>query len=242
MTLLHTFGPLVHGRLVRRYKRFFADVALEDGSTFTAHCPNTGPMTGISTPGSPVWLSRSSNPARKLAFTLEIVEVEDGARVGVNTALPNRVVLEGLRRGTFAELEPYRSVRCEARYGAENSRIDFLLDGGDHAPLYLEVKNTTWSHSLGDTRQALFPDCVTERGQKHLRELMRVRALGERSAVMFFINRSDCQTFHPGDEADPLYGRLLREAFRCGVLVLPCRFDVGPEGVRYLGTVPLQFG
>lgn len=239
MTLLYAFPRLIPGRLVCRYKRFFADVELADGSLVTAHCPNTGTMSNISTPGSTVWLSNSNNPTRKLAYTWELIET-DGVCVGVNTAQPNRVVLEGLRKRVFEELAPYNAVQREVRYGAENSRIDFLLDRDGMPPLYLEIKNTTWAMPLHGTRQARFPDCVTTRGQKHLRELTRVSALGGCSAVMFFVNRADCTSFKPGDTTDPVYGQLLRQAWLGGVLVLPCAFDVTPEGITYRGVLPLD--
>jgi sugar fermentation stimulation protein A len=240
MTTLYSYPPLVPGVLVKRYKRFFADVELADGSCVTAHCPNTGPMTGISTPGSTVWLSQSSDPRRKLAYTWELIEVE-GTCVGVNTGLPNRIVARGLTEHAFAALEPYTTVQPEVRYGAENSRIDFLLGAPDRPSLYLEVKNTTWTAGAGNDRLALFPDCVTTRGQKHLRELTRIVELGGRAAIFFFINRTDCLRFSPGDAADPTYGRLLREAVAAGVLVLPYRFAVTPTAVRLLGLVPLEF-
>jgi sugar fermentation stimulation protein A len=238
MTVLHRYPPLIQGTLVKRYKRFFADVALEDGSIVTAHCPNTGPMSGVSTPGSAVALSKSTNPARKLAYTWEMIQAE-GVWIGINTALPNRIVHQGLLQHAFPELETYTTVQPEVSYGTENSRIDFLLTG-DEKPTYVEVKNTTWTRLLPEGRQALFPDCVTTRGQKHLRELTRMVESGDRSAVIFFVNRSDCRSFCPGDEADPLYGQLLRQAVSQGMLALPYCFETTLETVRLIGLASLD--
>jgi sugar fermentation stimulation protein A len=238
MTVLYRYPPLLQGTLVKRYKRFFADVALEDGSIVTAHCPNTGPMSGVSTPGSAVALSKSTNPARKLAYTWEMIQSE-GVWIGINTALPNRIVHQGLLQHAFPELETYNTVQPEVSYGTENSRIDFLLTG-DKKPSYVEVKNTTWTRLLSEGRQALFPDCVTTRGQKHLRELTRMAESGDRSAVIFFVNRSDCRSFCSGDEADPLYGQLLRQAVAQGMLALPYCFETTLETVRLLGLASLD--
>ncbi|NJL00535.1 MAG: DNA/RNA nuclease SfsA [Spirulinaceae cyanobacterium SM2_1_0] len=229
---VYPFPPLTTGVLLRRYKRFFADIELASGEVITAHCANTGPMTGVCTPGSWVQVSRSDNPKRKLAYTLETIQVNDGPPtwVGINTSLPNRVVKQML--ATRSLPLDYGEVRPEVRFGIDNrSRVDFWLAGvGDEPPLFLEVKNTTWAQD----GMALFPDTVTTRGQKHLRELMAV--LPEARAVMlYFINRSDCLRFAPGDRADPAYGKLLRTAVASGVQVLPCRFEVTSTGLRYLG-------
>ncbi|AGY59927.1 DNA/RNA nuclease SfsA [Gloeobacter kilaueensis] len=231
-TVLFEYPPLVAGILRRRYKRFFAEVELADGQLVTAHCPNTGPMRVISTPGSRVYLSRATAVARKLAYTWEMIDVE-GVWVGVNTAMPNRIVYEGLRRCLFSELGDYTAIRREVPYGSENSRVDFLLDGS--APLYLEIKSTT----LHRGRLALFPDTVTTRGQKHLRELTRLCEQGSRAAILYFINRSDCTAFSPCDEFDPLYGELLRIGIERGLQVLPYRFEITPETVRFLGLASI---
>nr|WP_230840927.1 DNA/RNA nuclease SfsA [Gloeobacter morelensis] len=233
MSVLFEYPPLVRGILRRRYKRFFAEVELEDGQLVTAHCPNTGPMRAISTVGSPVYLSRSPDPARKLAYTWEMIDL-NGTWVGVNTALPNRIVYRALVERVIAEVGTYRTIRREVPYGSENSRIDFLLTG-DGQPLHLEVKSTT----LNQGTLALFPDTVTTRGQKHLRELTRLCEQGTRAAMLYFINRGDCTAFSPGDSLDPLYGQLLRAGIERGLLVLPCRFEITPQSVRYLGTAPI---
>lgn len=232
---IYTYPTLEAGILLKRYKRFLADIQLTSGETIVAHCPNTGPMTGVCAVGSPVWVSRSDNPKRKLPYTWEMIQVRDRKPtwVGINTSLPNRVVKLALEQQLIPELaNAYRDIRPEVPYGKDKkSRIDFLLtDTTATRPIYLEVKNTT----LAEGEVALFPDTVTVRGQKHLRELMAL-VPQSRAVMLYFINRDDCTHFAPGDSADPAYGELLREAVEKGVEVLPCRFDVTPEGIRYLG-------
>ncbi len=239
--LIYHYPPLFAGVLLRRYKRFFAEIALSSGEVVTAHCPNTGPMTGISAPGSPVQVSHSNSPTRKLKYTWEMIQVHDNpapAWVGVNTALPNRLVLHTLEAGLLPELGTYRSLRKEVPYGVENSRVDFLLEGcvakpgGAAQKVYLEVKSTTWAKGS----LALFPDTVTTRGQKHLRELTALAVPGQtRAAILYLVNRGDCSHFAPGDSADPAYGKLLRTAVTAGVEVLPCRFEITPQSVTFLG-------
>jgi sugar fermentation stimulation protein A len=244
--LVYTYPSLYAGTLVQRYKRFFADIQLESGNLITAHCPNTGPMTGIYVPGMPVQVSKSDSPSRKLPYTWEMVQVpidtdrrgafnhdRPNTWVGVNTSLPNRVVKTMLEHHLLPELGDYSQVQSEVSYGQERSRIDFRLVAD--TPLYVEVKNTTWTAG----NLALFPDTVTTRGQKHLRELMAL--LPESRAVMlYFINRGDCPYFAPGDSADPAYGELLRAAIAQGLEVLPCRFQVSPQGLHYLGLAELR--
>ncbi|NET02826.1 MAG: DNA/RNA nuclease SfsA [Sphaerospermopsis sp. SIO1G2] len=237
--LLYPYPNLHQGILLKRYKRFFADVELQSGEVVTAHCPNTGPMTGVSKVGSPVQISESDNPKRKLAYTLELIQVEDTVPtwVGVNTALPNRVVKLALEKYLFPELQEYTKVKGEVVYGEDKkSRVDFYLTGEEkQLPIYLEVKNTTWSQGS----LALFPDTETTRGQKHLRELIKVLP-HSRAVMLYFINRGDCTHFAPGDSTDPVYGKLLRQAINLGLEVLPCRFNISPEGIRYLGLAELQ--
>ncbi|MDV2993500.1 MAG: Sugar fermentation stimulation protein A [Chroococcidiopsis sp. SAG 2025] len=234
--MLYTYPPLHAGILLKRYKRFLADIELETGEVVTAHCANTGPMTGICTPGSRVLVSYSSVPTRKLPYTWEAIEVNDNEPtwVIVNTALPNRIVKLALAQQLFPELGSYSQIRCEVPYGADRkSRVDFLLTGD--RPIYIEVKSTTWA----EQKLAMFPDTETIRGQKHLRELSAL--LPHARAVMFYaINRGDCTQFAPGDAADPVYGQLLREAMQLGLEVLPCRFEITPVGVRYLGLADLK--
>jgi len=223
----YPYPTLYPGILLNRYKRFFADIELDTGETITAHCPNTGPMSGVNLPGHRVWVSRSNNPKRTLAYTWELIEVYDTEPtwVGTNTALPNRVILSALTANLFPEIGRYETIATEVPYGEDRkSRIDFLLSGTeDNRPIYIEVKNTTWAQ---DTL-ALFPDTMTTRGQKHLRELTALLPHA-RAVMLYFINRGDCTQFAPGDTADPLYGKLLREAIALGLEVLPCRFQQDP--------------
>ena len=211
-------SPLIEGRLVRRYQRFLADVELADGCLVTAHTPNTGSMRQCAVPGHRVLISRADNPQRKLNFTLELIEV-NGHWVDTHTHRTNRVVEEGLRQGWITELEGYE-VTPEHRFG--NSRIDFLLEKGQKKVL-VEVKNVTL---MCDAQQACFPDAVTIRGQKHLRELMSAKAEGYRAVIFFLVQRGEAASFGPADDIDPEYGRLLREAVAQGVEVLAYRSRV----------------
>lgn len=232
------YPPLLSGVLIKRYKRFFADIELDSGEAITAHCPNTGPMTGVYLPGQRVWVSQSTSKTRTLPYTWEMIEVNDVRPiwVGTNTALPNRVIKAALSVNLFPQLGNYQDIRGEVPYGQDKkSRVDFLLTGENiERPIYIEVKNTTWARS----QVAMFPDTVTTRGQKHLCELAQLMPYA-RSVMLYFINRGDCTHFAPGDSADPLYGKLLRQAIDLGLEVLPCRFDVTPEGIRYLGLAEL---
>lgn len=235
---VYPYPPLQSGILLRRYKRFFADIKLDSGEEITAHCPNTGPMTAISSPGSPVQVSYHPDPKRKLAYTWEMIQVtENGpAWVGVNTSMPNKVVGAALEAGILSELVGYSEIKREVTYGQERSRIDFLLTHPDKPPTYVEVKSTTWAKQ----ELALFPDTVTTRGQKHIRELAALIP-DARVCMLYFINRGDCPEFAPGDEKDTEYGQLLRQARQAGLEVLPYRFEVTPTGIFYRGLAEAKF-
>ncbi len=236
---------LQEGVLLKRYKRFLADVELESGEVVTAHCANTGPMTGVLHVGGRVRLRHAPSPTRKLAWTWEQAQVPGAGGepvwVGINTALPNRLIRATIEAGCLEPwLGPIGAIRAEVAYGANRrSRIDLLLTpaegAADPRPIYVEVKNTTWT----DGDLALFPDTVTERGQKHLEELMGV--LPEARAVLVpCLSRADVERFAPGDSADPRYGELFRAALDAGVEVLPCRFGFDAAGIDWLGVVPVQ--
>ncbi len=237
-TFLYQYPPLVAGTLLKRYKRFLADIELETGEMITAHCPNTGKMTGVCTPGSLVQVSKSDNKKRKLAYTLEMIQVHDSSPtwVGINTTLPNKVIKIALEKQLFPEWNlNYTEIFSEVPYGKDHkSRIDFLLKSDSNLPIYLEIKNTT----LAQENMALFPDTVTTRGQKHLQELISLLPQAH-GIMLYFINRSDCVDFAPGDSLDPVYGKLLREAINQGVKILPCRFEVTPTSIYYLGLANL---
>jgi sugar fermentation stimulation protein A len=228
--------PLVGARLSKRYKRFLADVTLDDGTALTAHCPNTGSMLGCQLPGSRVWLSRSDNPKRKYAYTWELVELDGGVLVGINTGRSNALVREAIESGVIGELGGYDEIRAEVRYGNENSRADFLLSGGD-GDCYVEVKNVTAAVEDG---VALFPDAISTRGTKHLRELMGVvREAGKRAVLCFCVQRTDVDEVRPADDIDPDYGRTLREALGAGVEVIAYRAEMRPEAVVLAERIPV---
>jgi sugar fermentation stimulation protein A len=229
--------PLERGRLVQRYKRFFADVELDDGRAITAHCPNPGAMLGLNTPGMPVWLSKSDSPTRKLAHTLELVEA-DGGLVGVNTMHPNRLAAEALAAGAIPELAGYAQVRPEVRYG-EASRVDFLLTGPDRPACYLEIKNVHLSRGSG---LAEFPDCVAARSLKHLRELAREVEAGSRAVMLFVIQRTDCGLFDTAPDLDPAYAAGLIEAAAAGVEILAYGCDIDCDEIRLVRPIPWRGG
>lgn len=222
--------PLVEGRLVRRYQRFLAEVELEDGTVVTAHTPNTGSMRQCAVPGHPVLLSRSDNPRRKLAYTLELIRV-NGHWVDTHTHRTNRVVEEALRQGWIPELAGC-SITPEYRFG--DSRLDFYLEKGSEKAL-VEVKNVTL---CCQPIVACFPDAVTTRGQKHLRELLAARQQGYRAVIFFLVQRGEAEAFAPADAIDPEYGRLLREVAAQGVEVLAYRSVVTPEENRVGERIP----
>ncbi|MBI3016123.1 MAG: DNA/RNA nuclease SfsA [Candidatus Tectomicrobia bacterium] len=225
--------PLVPGILIRRYKRFLADVRLADGAEVTAHCPNSGSMRSCNEPGRPVLLSRSSNENRKLAYTWEMIRM-GRVWVGINTSLPNRIVRQAIEEGRISELGEYPEIRSEVPFG-KASRVDLLLQGPG-APCYVEVKNV----SLVEKEIAYFPDSVTARGTKHLRELAARVRQGDRAVMFYLVQRSDGRVFRPADHIDPIYGKALRRALRAGVEILVYRARVSPRGVVIDGKIPYE--
>jgi len=219
------------GRLIRRYKRFLADVELDDGSVVTAHTPNSGSMMGCAVPGSRAVLSRSDSPSRKYPLTWELVQV-NGVWIGINTGYPPKLVKEGIENGTVEELQGYPVIRSEVACGA--SRIDLLLEGGP-SPCWVEVKNVT----LVEDGSALFPDAVTTRGQRHLRELLHRVGKGERGVIFYVVQRGDAEAMAPADRIDPEYGRLLREVVAQGVEALAYRAIVSPTEIRLVKRLPV---
>jgi len=204
--------PLVAGQLVKRYKRFLADVTLDDGQVVTAHSANTGSMMGCAEPGSRVWLSRSDNPKRKLAYTWELIEAAAGVVVGIHTGRANGLVEEAIRAGKLPPLAGALGIRREVRYG-KNSRIDLLVEFENGPPCHVEVKNVT----LVRDHVALFPDAVTARGTKHLSEMSEVVRSGGRAAMVYCVPRSDALALSPAQEIDPAYAKALRDAVAVGV-------------------------
>lgn len=229
--------PLAQATLIKRYQRFLADVSCENGEIRTLHCPNTGSMKHCNAPGSRVLFSDSGNAQRKYPCTLEAVSTPSGAWAGVNTSRANALVQEAIEQSVIKELRGYRQWQREVRYGSENSRIDLLLQQADqslpphhrHGACYVEVKNVTLEE---DSRRVRFPDAVTARGSKHLRELMRVCAGGERAVVLFCVQHSLAEEFRPARDIDPLYAATLAEAAAAGVEVLAYGADISAGSIR----------
>jgi len=230
-------SPLIEGTLVRRYKRFLADIILADGTQITAHCANTGAMTGCAPEGARVWLSLSDNPKRKYPYSWQLVELKPGVMACINTMLTNRLVHEALMGQQIRELAGFDHCQTEVPYGDEKSRIDFLLDYAGQK-VYLEVKHLTLSLLPG---QGSFPDAPTKRGQKHLRELIQQHKSGHRAVLLFIIMRTDVTLVTPADSIDYEYGQLLREAVDAGVEVLAYSTRIEPGGITIHGPVPVVF-
>ena len=225
--------PLARGRLVQRYKRFFADVLLDDGREVTAHCPNPGAMLGLNTPGLGAWVSPAAGAKRKLAWTLQLVEA-DGGLVGINTMLPNPLVAEALAADSVPELTGYASHRREVRFG-DASRVDLLLESEGRAPCWLEVKNV---HLRRTRTLAEFPDCVAARSSKHLRELTARVAAGDRAVQLFIVQRTDCDSFAACADLDPGYAAGLIAAACAGVEVLCYACDISVNDIRLARRLP----
>ncbi len=227
-------GPISLGTLIRRYKRFLADVRLDTGETVTAHVANTGSMRGCADPGLRVALSHHPGKGRKLPYSLELVRV-NGTWVGVNTSRSNAIVEEAARQGRIPALRGYNTIRREVRYGV-NSRIDLLLSHPDAGtpPCYVEVKNVTLR--LGNA--AAFPDAVTARGRKHLMELRNEVRQGHRAVMLFLVNRDDCEVMRPAAEIDPAYAATLLEVVGEGVEPVAVRARATPVGIEVVGGVP----
>lgn len=203
--------PLVRGTLIRRYKRFLADITLENGTEITVHCPNPGAMLGLDQPGSPVWVA-PAKPTAKLPYGWKLIELPTGL-VGIDTMIPNRVVKEALEARAIRPLAAYNDIRPEVRYG-ENSRIDFLLSGEGLPDCYLEVKNV---HLCRQSGLAEFPDCVTKRGAKHMDELANMVSSGHRAVMLYLVQRGDCKSFRLAEDLDPGYAAAFALARKAGV-------------------------
>lgn len=218
-------SPLIKGHLVKRYKRFLADIELEGKGLITAHCPNSGAMQGLTDPGTPVWVSHSSNPARKLPYTWQMAEV-GGTFVGMNTMNPNDLVEEALSSGIIQELQGYQTLRREVSYG-KNSRIDILLECPTKGLTYVEVKNV----HLKRGEIAAFPSSVTSRGAKHMRELVDMVRLGHQAYVLYVVQRNDCHGFEIAGDIDPQYAKETLDALKNGVKALVYACDVSPKAI-----------
>jgi len=230
--------PLIKGTLVRRYKRFLADVAIDGGRVVTAHCANPGSMLSVNEPGSEVWLSPSRNPERKLKYSWEMIRV--GAHlVGINTSHPNGLVAEAIAAGAIRELAGYDGLRREVRYG-KNSRIDLLLENGAGGKCYVEVKNVTMKRDLSPAAPAEFPDSVTERGLKHLVELSRMARQGHRAVMLYLVQRQDSERFAIAADVDPAYAKALRKAIEAGVEALAYGCRLSPREIAVARAIPFS--
>lgn len=230
------FTPILHpAQLQRRYKRFLADVTLPNGEVTTIHCPNTGSMKRCVVENSPCWYSISENPKRKYPFTLELVTTVSGHLAGVNTGRANTLVKEAIEDGVIVELQGYATIQAEVKYGDERSRIDFLLSGNGMNDCYVEVKSVTLAMDNG---RGLFPDSVSERGTKHLRELMAMVSQGHRAVLVFCVQHAGIDTVSPADDIDPVYGSTLRQAIQAGVEVLTYGAEITSESITL--TQPLS--
>ncbi|UYM57280.1 MULTISPECIES: DNA/RNA nuclease SfsA [Leclercia] len=220
--------------LVQRYKRFLADVVTPNGETLTLHCPNTGAMTGCATPGDTVWYSTSSNIKRKYPHTWEITQTADGEYICVNTLRANQLVKEAISLDFIPELRGYNTLKSEVKYGSESSRIDFMLQADDRPECYIEVKSVT----LAENDNGYFPDAVTLRGQKHLRELMSVAAAGKRAVLLFAVLHSAIGRFSPARHIDLKYAQLLNEAQKQGVEVLVYKAELSADNITLRSALP----
>jgi sugar fermentation stimulation protein A len=227
---------LIRGRLLRRYKRFLADVMLDDGREVTAHCANPGAMLGLNAPGTLVWLETVADPRRKLPFAWRLVELDDGGFVGIDTSVPNRIVGEALRAGGVPALAGYDDIRAEVRYGTR-SRVDFLARAPGRPDAYVEVKNV---HLCRDPGRAEFPDSVTSRGAKHLRELAAVVGAGHRAVMLYVVQRTDCDSFRLAADLDPAYATASAEARAAGVETVVHGTRITTGGVWLAGELAMR--
>lgn len=227
---------LIEGRLIRRYKRFLADVELRDGRIVTVHTPNTGSMMGCSEPGLRVWLRDTGNSSRKYPLSWELVEDKQGTLIGINTGLANQLVVDAIFEGLIAALQGYAVLRREVPYGERRSRIDILLQDPSRLDCYVEVKNVTL---LDEGMCARFPDAVTARGTRHLHELQAVAAAGCRAVMVFCVQRGDAKTFAPADTIDPQYGAQLRAAARVGVELMAYQAAIDTRSIRLVKPLPI---
>jgi sugar fermentation stimulation protein A len=232
-------APLIPATLVKRYKRFLADVTLPSGETITVHCANPGSMIGLNAAGARVWLSKSANPKRKLAYSWELIEVDLGSSaefVSINTTHPNLLAAEALAAGAIPELAGYKTIRREVKYG-NGSRVDFLLEDPARPPCYLEIKNV---HLMRGAGVAEFPDAVTKRGAKHLHELSAMVRAGARAVMLYLAQIGSARTFVLARDIDPAYGRAFDAARAAGVEALARRCRVTRDGIEVAEAIPIQ--
>ncbi len=226
---------LVRGRLIQRYKRFLADIELEDGSRVTAHCANPGSMKTVAEPGSTVWISAAGNPKRKLSWDWQLIEIS-GNLVSINTALPNRIAEEAIGDDKIVELRGYQNIKREVKYG-ENSRIDLLLSDTNKPDCYVEIKNVNMMRTQG---HAEFPDSVTTRGAKHLREMSAMVEQGCRAVMLYIVQRNDCDSFSVATDIDPAYQGALEEALAAGVEAVCYTCLISTTEIKVDRSIPIE--
>lgn len=219
-------SSLYPAKLIKRYKRFLADIELPNGEIITIHCPNTGSMKNCQAPNSRIWYSISKNTSRKYPQTWQFIEVDGKELVGVNTGLSNKLVVEAIKNGIMTEVQGYESLKTEVPYGDQKSRIDILLSHSSKADCFIEVKNVSLGIKGG---QGLFPDSVTRRGQKHLEELMWVKKSGARAVLLFCVQHTGIDKVGSADDIDRKYGELLREAIKQGVEAFAYKARISPK-------------
>ncbi|WP_340679210.1 DNA/RNA nuclease SfsA [Paraglaciecola sp.] len=228
---------LYQGTLIKRYKRFLADIRLEDGTIVVAHCANTGAMTGCAEPGWQVWLSKSSNPKRKLAYSWELVKTDFGHYIGINTHRANELVAEAIHNDVINELKGYQQVKREVKLSGDNSRIDFMLTGVGLADCFVEVKSVT----LLQNKQGYFPDAVTLRGHKHLRALSELALQGKRAVLLFCVQHTGMQSVKIAEHIDPQYKLELTDALSSGVEILTYSANISPKNILINQAIPFIF-
>jgi len=230
-------SSLEEATLITRYKRFLADVKLSNGQVITIHCPNTGSMKNCQDPGSKIWFSTVNKKTRKYPQTWQFVEVYDSELVGINTGLANKLVLEAIEGGVIKQITNFSRLRTEVSYGTENSRIDILLED-DRSRCYIEVKNVSFGVS---GKIGLFPDAITVRGQKHLKELITVRKAGDRAILFFCVQHTGVEKVSPAEEIDPVYTDLLRKALAVGVEVIAYQaaIDISSSTIKLEKELPV---
>jgi sugar fermentation stimulation protein A len=226
--------PLISGVLVKRYKRFLADVELETGEKITVHCPNSGSMKGCAIPGSRVWLSQSDNPKRKYKHTWELAKIPE-TWIGINTLLPNKLVKQSIENGLIDSLAGYEHVKAEVKTSS-HTRLDLLLETKNKQKCYVEIKNCT----MVEDGVAMFPDAVTTRGQKHLDELSSLVSKGHRGVIFFLIQRTDAKVFKPAEHIDKVYAQKLRHVVKNGVEVIAMDTTINTEMISIKNAVPVH--
>lgn len=233
--------PLQKGKLVKRYKRFLADIELENGDVITAHCANPGSMLGLKEPGMPVWVSPSHNPKRKLKYNWELCQVDDGAglaMVGIHTGHPNKIVLQAIKDKKIPELVGYENMRPEVKYGEQNSRIDILLQDNGKPDCYVEIKNV---HLCRQPGLAEFPDAKTTRGKKHLEELTHMVHQGATAVMFYLVQRTDSKRFSLASDIDPEYETSFLGAKKAGVEAIVYTCDISPHKIELNQQIPMVF-